>query len=110
MDINNHQETFASLNETGQTVMCDLESGEVLTALQSKLDDINDRWNSLNARLIDVGHKLDGGATEWTQLFLDLEEIVDWINRAIQELEAQKPVGNDIETVNVQLETHQVCD
>ena len=107
MDINKRHETFASLNETGQTVMCDLESGEVLTALQSKLDDINDRWNSLNARLIDVRHKLDGGATEWA---LHVQEIVDWINRAIQELEAQKPVGNDIETVNVQLETHQVCD
>ena len=61
MDINNRHETFASLNETGQTVMCDLESGEVLAGLQSKLDDINDRGSSLNARLIDVRHKLDGG-------------------------------------------------
>lgn len=40
--------------------MSDLSPGEVLTALQSKLDDMNDRWNSLNARAVDVGDKLDG--------------------------------------------------
>jgi dystrophin len=107
-DINAHQDTFASLNENGQVVMADLAPGEVLTALQSKLDDMNDRWNSLNARAVDVGDKLDGGATEWRQLFLDLQEIVDWIERAIQQLEAQKPVGNDLETVSVQNDTHQV--
>ncbi|XP_028414557.1 dystrophin-like isoform X10 [Dendronephthya gigantea] len=106
-DINSHQETFASLNENGHVVMADLAPGEVLTALQSKLDDMNDRWNSLNARSVDVGDKLDGGATEWRQLFLDLQEIVDWIERAIQQLEAQKPVGNDLETVNVQNDAHQ---
>ena len=107
-DINAHQDTFASLNETGQVVMTDLAAGEILTALQSKLDDMNDRWNSLNARSVDVGDKLDGGATEWRQLFLDLQEIVDWIERAIQQLEAQKPVGSDLEAVNVQNDTHQV--
>jgi dystrophin len=107
-DVNAHQDTFASLNETGQVVMADLSPSEVLTALQSKLDDMNDRWNSLNARSVDVGDKLDGGATEWRQLFLDLQEIVDWIERAIQQLEAQKPVGSDLETVTVQNDTHQV--
>ena len=107
-DVNAHQDTFASLNETGQVVMADLAPSEVLTALQSKLDDMNDRWNSLNARSVDVGDKLDGGATEWRQLFLDLQEIVDWIERAIQQLEAQKPVGSDLETVTVQNDTHQV--
>ena len=90
--------------------MADLSLGEVLTALQSKLDDMNDRWNSLNARTVDVGDKLEGGATEWRQLFLDLQEIIDWTERAIQELDAQKPVGNDIETVNVQNDAHQVRD
>jgi dystrophin len=107
-DVSAHQDTFASLNETGQVVMADLSPSEVLTALQSKLDDMNDRWNSLNARSVDVGDKLDGGATEWRQLFLDLQEIVDWIERAIQQLEAQKPVGSDLETVTVQNDTHQV--
>ena len=69
---------------------------------------MNDGWNGLNARLVDVGDKLDGGSTEWRQLFLDLQEIVDWIERAIQELEAQKPVGSDIDAVNVQNDAHQV--
>ena len=88
--------------------MADLALGEVLTALQSKLDDMNDRWNSLKSRSVGVGDKLDGGLTEWRQFFLDLREIVDRIERAIQQLEAQKPVRSDLETVNVQNDPHQV--
>ena len=62
----------------------------------------------MNARSVDVGDKLDGGATEWWQLFMDLQEIVDWIERAIQQLEAQKPIGSDLETVNIQNDALQV--
>ncbi len=45
---------FGNLNETGQQIISDLEPGEVLTALQSKLDDMNDRWNSLGVRVVDI--------------------------------------------------------
>ena len=45
---------FSTLNETGQNIIADLEPGEVLTALQSKLDDMNDRWNSLGVRVVDI--------------------------------------------------------
>ena len=42
-DINGHQEMFASLNENGQQIMAEMEPGDVLTAVQAKLDDMNDR-------------------------------------------------------------------
>ena len=45
---------FQSLNDTGNQIMVDLEQGEVRTALQSKLDDMNDRWNSLGLRVVDI--------------------------------------------------------
>ena len=53
-DIASHQSMFHSLNETGNQIMVDLEAGEVRTALQSKLDDMNDRWNSLGVRVVDI--------------------------------------------------------
>ena len=53
-DISDHQSMFSTLNETGQNIIADLEPGEVLTALQSKLDDMNDRWNSLGVRVVDI--------------------------------------------------------
>ena len=53
-DIASHQSMFQSLNETGNQIMVDLEAGEVRTALQSKLDDMNDRWNSLGVRVVDI--------------------------------------------------------
>lgn len=34
---------FASLNENGQQIMAEMEPGDVLTAVQAKLDDMNDR-------------------------------------------------------------------
>lgn len=43
-DINGHQEMFASLNENGQQIMAEMEPGDVLTAVQAKLDDMNDRY------------------------------------------------------------------
>ena len=45
-DINGHQEMFASLNENGQLIMAEMEPGDVLTAVQAKLDDMNDRCQS----------------------------------------------------------------
>ena len=45
---------FQGLNQTGNQIMMDLEVGEVRTALQSKLDDMNDRWNSLGVRVVDI--------------------------------------------------------
>ena len=35
---------FASLNENGQQIMAEMEPGDVLTAVQAKLDDMNDRY------------------------------------------------------------------
>lgn len=51
-DINGHQEMFASLNENGQQIMAEMEPGDVLTAVQAKLDDMNDRCQSRISHLI----------------------------------------------------------
>ena len=50
---------FQGLNETGNQIMMDLEAGEVQIALQSKLDDMNDRWNSLGVRVVDIRDRYD---------------------------------------------------
>lgn len=43
---------FASLNENGQQIMAEMEPGDVLTAVQAKLDDMNDRCQSRISHLI----------------------------------------------------------
>ncbi|XP_065057528.1 dystrophin-like isoform X3 [Rhopilema esculentum] len=106
-DISDHQSMFSTLNETGQNIIADLEPGEVLTALQSKLDDMNDRWNSLGVRVVDIRDRVSDGTGEWRQLLLDMQEIVDWLVRADQELTSQKPIGGDVETVQQQNDNHQ---
>lgn len=59
------QPIFHGLNETGHQIMVDLEAGEVRTALQSKLDDMNDRWNSLGVRVIDIRDRYGRSLTNY---------------------------------------------
>lgn len=99
---------FASLNENGQLIMAEMEPGDVLTAVQAKLDDMNDRWQSLNVRTLDIRDRLEDTGSEWRQLLMDLQEIIDWIARADQELTLQQPIGGDLEGVQHQNENHQV--
>ncbi|XP_048577310.1 dystrophin isoform X2 [Nematostella vectensis] len=106
-DINNHQEMFASLNENGHHIMTEMEPGDTLTAVQSKLDDMNDRWQSLNVRTIDIRDRLEETATEWRQLLMDLQEILEWISRADEEITSQQPIGGDLEAAQNQNEQHQ---
>ena len=81
-DIASHQSMFHSLNETGNQIMVDLEAGEVRTALQSKLDDMNDRWNSLGVRVVDIRDRWVRICFsfflfffQWRLLFIDLVRI-----------------------------------
>lgn len=99
---------FASLNENGQLIMAEMEPGDILTAVQAKLDDMNDRWQSLNVRTLDIRDRLEDTGTEWRQLLMDLQEIIDWIARADQELTLQQPIAGDVESVQRQNDNHQV--
>lgn len=67
-----------------------------------------DRWQSLNVRTLDIRDRLEETGTEWRQLLMDLQEIIDWIARADQELTLQQPIGGDLEGVQNQNEIHQV--
>lgn len=68
----------------------------------------DDRWQSLNVRTLDIRDRLEDTGTEWRQLLMDLQEIIDWIARADQELTLQQPIGGDLESVQNQNEMHQV--
>ena len=61
-----------------------------------------DRWQSLNVRTLDIRDRLEDTGTEWRQLLMDLQEIIDWIARADQELTLQQPIGGDLESVQNQ--------
>lgn len=52
--------------------------------------------------------RMSDGNGEWRQLLLDMQEIVDWLSRADQELMSQQPIGSDITTVQQQNEKHEV--
>ena len=94
----------------------ELENGLLLSSLLSRTvifalfiyTFFIDRWQSLNVRTLDIRDRLEDTGTEWRQLLMDLQEIIDWIARADQELTLQQPIGGDLESVQNQNEMHQV--
>lgn len=55
-------------------------------------------------------YRMSYGTGEWRQLLLDMQEIVDWLSRAGQELMSQQPIASDIEMVQQQNRNHQVSE
>ena len=51
---------------------------------------------------------MSDGSGEWRQLQMDMQEIIDWLSRAEQELKSQQPCANDTQTVRKQHDNHQV--
>lgn len=51
---------------------------------------------------------MSNGTGEWRQLLYDMQEIVDWLARADQELMSQQPIARDLETIRRQNNQHQV--
>ena len=94
----------------------ELENGLLLSSLLSRTvifalfiyTFFIDRWQSLNVRTLDIRDRLEDTGTEWRQQLMDLQEIIDWIARADQELTLQQPIGGDLESVQNQNEMHQV--
>merc|ERR1719427_1788152 len=105
-DISSNQAMFKRLNETSNAIMTTLEEGEVKTALQLKLDDMNDRWSSLGLHMVDIRDRIDGSG-EWRQLLSDMNDIKGWLERADSELKSQQPAGPYIESVQQQSEQHE---
>lgn len=51
---------------------------------------------------------MSNGTGEWRQLLLDMQEIVDWLARADQELTSYQPIATGIDTIRRQHDDHQV--
>ena len=63
----------------------------------------------LNLRsFVNLDLRMSNGTGEWRQLLYDMQEIVDWLARADQELMSQQPIARDLETIRRQNNQHQV--
>ncbi|XP_075931082.1 dystrophin-like isoform X2 [Petromyzon marinus] len=103
-EIEGQQDAFGGLTESGQRILQSLDGSEGSTALQRRIDSVNQRWRDLRHKSSKAGHGMplqqSGGSPEW------LKEFLAWLDEKERDPRGQADgdVGGDWESVHKQLE------
>ncbi|KAG8444197.1 hypothetical protein GDO86_009399 [Hymenochirus boettgeri] len=105
-EIDAHNDIFKSIDGNRQKMVKAFGTPEEAALLQSRLDDMNQRWNDLKAKSANIRTHLEASAEKWNHLLRSLEELINWLDLRNEELKKQMPVGGDVPTVQQQ---HDFC-
>ncbi|XP_061423467.1 dystrophin-like isoform X5 [Lethenteron reissneri] len=103
-EIEGQQDAFGGLTESGQRILQSLDGSEGSTALQRRIESVNQRWRDLRDKSSKAGHDMPlqqtGGSPEW------LKEFLAWLDEKERDPRGQADgdVGGDWESVHKQLE------
>ncbi|XP_078471605.1 dystrophin-like isoform X1 [Lampetra planeri] len=103
-EIEGQQDAFGGLTESGQRILQSLDGSEGSTALQRRIESVNQRWRDLRDKSSKAGHGMPlqqtGGSPEW------LKEFLAWLDEKERDPRGQADgdVGGDWESVHKQLE------
>ncbi|XP_058618771.1 dystrophin-like isoform X6 [Onychostoma macrolepis] len=104
-EIEAHNDVFRSVDGNKMKMVKALGSSEEAVFLQQRLDDMNQRWNDLKAKSVNIRAHLEASAERWNRLLSVLEELGRWISVKDEELNKQMPIGGDVPTV-LQQQSH----
>ncbi|XP_066986137.1 dystrophin-like isoform X4 [Macrobrachium rosenbergii] len=99
-EIESHKDVLASLNATGQKLLGTLENQDEAVMLQRRLEEMNQRWNTLKHKSIAIRNRLEGNAENWNTLLLSLRELIEWVIRKDTELTALGPLVGDLNSLS----------
>ncbi|XP_064105399.1 dystrophin-like isoform X14 [Macrobrachium nipponense] len=99
-EIESHKDVLASLNATGQKLLGTLENQDEAVMLQRRLEEMNQRWNTLKHKSIAIRNRLEGNAENWNTLLLSLRELIEWVIRKDTELTALGPLVGDLSSLS----------
>lgn len=115
------QEMFEANDELQSKVQSLLNTGEHrmancqhLPAVQDKLhrhlDELSSRWDAVKLRFIEHSQQLSTACDEAQLLHSSLTDMMSWLSDLEQTLHGQAPVSRVLETVNTQIQQHQVFE
>ncbi|XP_042209201.1 dystrophin-like [Homarus americanus] len=99
-EIESHKDVLASLNATGQKLLGTLENQDEAVMLQRRLEEMNQRWNTLKHKSIAIRNRLEGNSENWNSLLLSLRELIEWVIRKDTELTALGPLVGDLNSLS----------
>ncbi|XP_058463771.1 dystrophin isoform X8 [Malaya genurostris] len=85
-EIESHRTVHDQLDSTGRKLLCSLTSQEDAVMLQSRLDEMNQRWHHLEGRSVAIRNRLESNSEHWNALLLSLRELTEWVIRKDTEL------------------------
>ncbi|KAK5646443.1 hypothetical protein RI129_004907 [Pyrocoelia pectoralis] len=84
-DIDCQSSTHGALRSSSMALLGSLTPEDALM-LQLRGDEMERRWQALNARTLDLRNRLEHNADYWNSLLLSLRELTEWVIRKDTEL------------------------
>merc|ERR1719412_460958 len=103
-DIQAHQSSVDTLNDAGRQIIESEKGSREASNTQTKLNELNSKWNDLLARAEGRQVELEDALREAHAFNSEIQDMLAWLNDVDSALSSSKPVGGLPETAKDQLD------
>merc|ERR1719210_1734682 len=103
-DIQAHQSSVDTLNDAGRQIIESEKGSREASNTQSKLNELNSKWNDLLAKAEGRQVELEDALREAQAFNQEIQDMLAWLNDVDSALSSSKPVGGLPETAKDQLD------
>ncbi|XP_073337728.1 dystonin [Pagrus major] len=104
-DVLAHKATVETVNKAGNDLV-ESSAGEEASSLQSKLENLNQRWKGILEKTAQRKQQLEGALVQAQGFHGEIEDMQQWLKDTERQLLASKAVGGLPDTAREQLNAH----
>ncbi|XP_029690730.1 dystonin isoform X9 [Takifugu rubripes] len=104
-DVLAHEATVETVNKAGSDLV-ESSAGEEASSLQSKLENLNQRWKAILEKTAQRKHQLKAALLQAQGFHGEIEDMQQWLKDTERQLLASKAVGGLPDTAREQLNAH----